>query len=161
MSNDPKDEGLIKGGLGDNLSSLSPEKIPDSKKHTGRFVKGQSGNPGGRKKGYLEIAAHFRAWLEKTPPGSYQTNLQKLTERLAAEDPKVILHYAFGKPVETHEISTTKPIEINVKPTINIEQLRVVAGAILGISGPVDNPKPIHPAIADTKASDVPERGGS
>lgn len=76
------------------------------------------------------------------------------------DDPKTLLSYGFGKPIETHEITTPTPLELNVKPGINIEEFRVVAQAIFGVIGPDRNPKPVHTPITDSEASDVPKLHG-
>jgi hypothetical protein len=68
------------------------------------FKKGESGNPGGRPR-TAELSKAIRAYLESSLPGNgHKTRLDALIERLYKKDPKTLLAYGFGKPVETHEL---------------------------------------------------------
>jgi hypothetical protein len=100
----------------------------------------------------LRIFLHERS--KKYPD---MTKLGELVERLFKEDPKTFLAYAFGKPVETHEISGPDggPIQKQVI-TIDINELRKVARVVYGIPGPDSAPKPLHPPSADGETSDIP-----
>ena len=64
-----------------------------------RFKKGVSGNPGGRPKTF-----HFvKAVKEFLAEGQEdRTRLRGILEKLEQEKPEILLHYAFGKPVETN-----------------------------------------------------------
>lgn len=59
------------------------------------FPKGVSGNPGGRKRG-IDFPALVRSWLEDGDKG----RLLEAFENLLENDPKVLFHYAYGKPME-------------------------------------------------------------
>lgn len=59
------------------------------------FKKGHK-SKGGRPKGVVTIGAYYRDWLEA------DENLQAVTAQLLKHKPDVILHYAYGKPVETN-----------------------------------------------------------
>jgi hypothetical protein len=68
------------------------------------FKKGESGNPGGRPR-TADLSKAIRAYLESSLRGnSDKTRLDALIERLYKNDPKTLLAYGFGKPVETHEL---------------------------------------------------------
>lgn len=97
------------------------ETADNSKKTTrvvGRpFVPGQSGNPGGRPKSAQNFGEQVRAFLEQAHPDAKQltaklksdvelrTRLDVLLLKMEQDDPKTLLAYGFGKPIETHEVS--------------------------------------------------------
>lgn len=83
--------------------------MPDNRQKTGQFAKGRSGNPGGRPKKNFAFQEALLDWLQTREGG--QTRLQGIIERLAKDDPKVLLHYAFGKPVEVQQVTTTHVID--------------------------------------------------
>ena len=66
------------------------------------FSKGKSGNPGGRPK-TSEFAEQVRNYLRERDGKS--TRLEKILHDLAANDPKTLLYYAYGKPVEMVELT--------------------------------------------------------
>ena len=71
------------------------------------FPKGVSGNPGGRPKTSY-FTDEVKQWLREIDPKdkkSNRTRLNVLMERIAKDKPEIILYYAYGKPVETHEHS--------------------------------------------------------
>ena len=70
------------GGIEKRLKNLKP------------FKKGHKGI-GGRPKGVVTIGQYYRDWLDA------EQNLVAVTERLLKLSPAVILHYAYGKPLET------------------------------------------------------------
>jgi len=80
------------------------------------FVKGQSGNPGGRPKAIFKFGEYLRQFFNSNHPQAAEINsklgykavktqLDVIVQRLAKDDPKVLLAYGFGKPVESLEIS--------------------------------------------------------
>jgi hypothetical protein len=73
------------------------------------FKPGQSGNPSGRPKGSSEFRKVVEAYLEsKLDPKT--TRLQDCLERLRHDKPEVLLHYAYGKPVELVDVQSTSTI---------------------------------------------------
>lgn len=77
------------------------EKQPKNNKRVrGKpFPKGVSGNPKGRTKGTVSLGTTIRAFLAD------KQRLPLLIERLYREDPKTLLAYGFGKPIESVEVS--------------------------------------------------------
>ena len=80
------------------------------------FVKGQSGNPGGRPKAIFKFGEYLRTFLASPHPQANEINtklgykavksqLDVIVQRLAKDDPKVLLAYSFGKPIESLEIT--------------------------------------------------------
>ena len=89
-----------------------------------QFKKGQSGNPGGRKKNVVTLAEQIRALLAQTHPESGKligkdkaTRLEVLLKRLEVEDPKTLLAYGFGKPLETIDMNIEGADVVVVKHT--------------------------------------------
>jgi hypothetical protein len=68
------------------------------------FMPGRSGNPGGRPKSARDFSEMIRDYLGEHGPAR-KTKLRGLIERLYKEDPKTLLAYAFGKPIEMHEVT--------------------------------------------------------
>jgi hypothetical protein len=81
------------------------------------FKKGRSGNPGGRPK-TAKLAELIREYLEESSGG--KTRLLKILEMLAKRKPEVLLHYAYGKPIdvvhfpEAHEDVETEELAIEI-----------------------------------------------
>jgi len=114
-----------------------PKNTPQNSPKTGlqdqgkpwRFRKGVSGNPGGRPKAANNFGAEVRAFLQAAHPDAksfneanakkggkdvLKTRLDILLRRMEKDDPKTLLHYAYGKPIETHELSGVDGGEIPV-----------------------------------------------
>jgi hypothetical protein len=103
------------------------------------FKPGQSGNPGGRPKGTANLAALVQRFLSRNHPQGEEfaklterrsrklTRLEVLLIRLEKEDPRTLLAYGFGKPVETHQHSGPEgaPMQVeDITPKIPPERLR-------------------------------------
>jgi hypothetical protein len=92
------------------MKSSSPHNRAKTGSERTQFKPGQSGNPGGRPK-----TAQFREevcnFLSEKIHG--KTRLRALLEKLFSHKPEVLLHYAYGKPVERMELSgeDVAPIE--------------------------------------------------
>jgi hypothetical protein len=84
------------------------------------FVKGKIANPNGRrgnqlvpKKRTFELSDHLRDWLRKQDwvrdaDGNKigkELRLETIIKNLAANKPEILLHYAYGKPLERTEIT--------------------------------------------------------
>jgi len=78
-----------------------------------QFKKGRSGNPGGRPKGSADLGQEIRTFLSGSLRNR-KNRMQALIERLYRKDPKTLLAYGFGKPVEFHEVTTTHSIDPEV-----------------------------------------------
>jgi hypothetical protein len=95
-----------------------PDKPANRKRQGGatKFKPGQSGNPKGRPAAMFSFGKYLRRFLDSDHPQaaeinqklgveSVKTQLDVIVQRLAKDDPKVLLQYAFGKPVESHELT--------------------------------------------------------
>lgn len=84
------------------------------------FMKGRVANPNGRrgsqlvpKKRTFELSDHLRAWLQKQDwvrdadgnKVEKELRLETIIKNLAANKPEILLHYAYGKPLERTEIT--------------------------------------------------------
>ncbi len=106
------------------------------------FVPGKSGNPNGKPRG-VTFSAEVKAWLRQRDEAdsakdaaSARTRLDVILRKLADEKPEVLLHYAYGKPVETHEHTGVggDPIELSDggRPLADVstERLRQLASTL-------------------------------
>ena len=92
---------------------------PANRKRQGgatKFKPGQSGNPAGRPKAMFKFGEYLRDFFAQPHPqaaeinaklgyNAVKTQLDVIVQRLAKDDPKILLQYAFGKPIESHELS--------------------------------------------------------
>lgn len=80
------------------------------------FKPGESGNPNGRPKAIFKFSEYLRTFLKSPHPqaaeinvklgyNAVKTQLDVIVQRLAKDDPKILLQYGFGKPIETLEVS--------------------------------------------------------
>jgi hypothetical protein len=90
---------------------VAPAIRKNSGKERTQFKPGKSGNPSGRPKS-AHFADEVREFLgEKSGD---KTKLRLVLENLSKQKPEVLLHYAFGKPVE----STTT---INISNEVRVD----------------------------------------
>lgn len=68
------------------------------------FPPGVSGNPGGRPRAAADFRAEIQTFLNH-PGEDARRRVNELIERLYKDDPKLLLYYAYGKPVEIHEVT--------------------------------------------------------
>ena len=94
--------------------------------NTGRtqFKPGQSGNPGGRPK-TAEFSDEVRRFLREKSAG--KTRLRQILETLQKNDPKILLHYAYGKPVEAVEMQVESKTTIAGLPEEFLDRMRAFA----------------------------------
>jgi hypothetical protein len=92
---------------------------PANRKRQGgatKFKPGQSGNPAGRPKAMFKFGEYLRDFFAQPHPqaaeinaklgyNAVKTQLDVIVHRLAKDDPKTLLYFGFGKPVESHEIT--------------------------------------------------------
>lgn len=69
------------------------------------FHRGQSGNPKGRPKRSEAFGQTIRTWLEQKDKKAGKPRILALIDRLYVDDPKTLLAYGFGKPVEMIELT--------------------------------------------------------
>ena len=103
---------------------------------------GQSGNPSGRPKATLDFKQKILDFFEQKHPSAQElsrkmghdvrTRLDVILLRLEKDDPKVLLYYGFGKPVETmqHQGPGGGPVQhqhdlkkLSVEQLVNLQQL--------------------------------------
>jgi hypothetical protein len=112
-------------GKSNGLKVALQRKVKQPGGCTGKgFKPGQSGNPLGaqlgRRKEAFAFGNYLRDWLAeegliKGPEGEplrKEVRLKTLVENLAANKPEVLLHYAYGKPVEVHEVAAAEGTEL-------------------------------------------------
>lgn len=71
------------------------------------FAPGQSGNPGGRPK-TARFAELVREFLDEREGNT--TRLRHVLLSIQRDDPKILLYYAHGKPVEQLDVNTTSTV---------------------------------------------------
>jgi Family of unknown function (DUF5681) len=99
--------------LNNNLAHCGDSVPPANRKNSGKertqFKPGQSGNPSGRPKSSSEFRKVVEAYLQsKLDPKS--TVLQDVFDRLRKDKPEVLLHYAYGKPIEQIDVHSDSPV---------------------------------------------------
>ena len=72
-----------------------------------RFVKGQSGNPGGRPKGAKSLKTFVREYLETLPE-------EEKIKYLKTVDPELVWKMAEGNPHSTEDMNMTGDIVVNI-----------------------------------------------
>lgn len=75
---------------------------PGNKSEQGRWVKGQSGNPNGRPKGYAEFKEKCR---EHTPAALEALKLALADPDSSVSAARVLLEFGWGKPTQAVEVS--------------------------------------------------------
>ena len=95
---------------------INPKSLANLKQE-----KGFTGNPGGRPK-TSALREFLLEWLAAKGKGDKKNQLL-IVERMAKIKPDVIWHYAYGKPVETVEISGPDGGAIEVE-SANVNELR-------------------------------------
>ena len=92
------------------------------------FQPGKSGNPAGwtrRRRQAKAVGELIRDYLAQTDDeattaaGRNVTRLDALIQRLAQEDPKTLLAYAYGKPSETHEAQAAEATAMEFVVRVN------------------------------------------
>lgn len=97
------------------------------------FVKGKSGNPGGRVRTATVALRH--AILEhagkpdRSKDGRGRARMRVMLDRLYKEDLKTYLAYGWGKPVETVQLQTSAEADTSLNPKV-IELAVEVAKAL-------------------------------
>jgi hypothetical protein len=78
-----------------------------------KFVKGQSGNPGGRPKGSKSLKTFAKEYLETLPE-------DEKVKFLAALPPEIVWKMAEGNPHNSNDLTSDgKPLVISFDPTFN------------------------------------------
>jgi len=93
-------------------NNQTPQEQPKKQKYDYirgyQFVKGQSGNPGGRPKGSKTLKTFAREYLERLPPEEKIKFLEALPEEL-------VWKMAEGAPATKLEGSNENPLTIEIK----------------------------------------------
>lgn len=108
------------------------------------FKPGQSGNPSGSNPvtDFAKTVRHYLGEVDLDRPDR-ATKLQTLIERLSDRDPKVLLHYAFGKPQDNIALQNpdgTPLVPISVLPHMSTEELRQLTQALMLLRRPTHEP---------------------
>lgn len=120
----------MKASAGDSHAAGNGHVQPDAGKQRGTngkliggvtgkgFMPGQCGNPNGRPKRTEAFGQTIRAWLDAPDKQdkAKRARIVTLIERLYTDDPKTLLAYGFGKPVEMIELTGAEgqPIEFRL-----------------------------------------------
>lgn len=123
-------------GNGGNGKSNVPAVVQKREKMPGGitgkgFKPGQTGNPHGarlgRQREQFAFGAYLREWLQEVGvvkddegnPTKKEPRLKTIINRLAKDKPEVLLHYAYGKPVEVHEVQAAEGTELEFIVRVN------------------------------------------
>lgn len=92
------------------------------------FMPGQGGFAGRSHKPQYQFGEHLRKWLQEQDwirdkdgksTGKRELRLKTIMKQLARDKPEVLLYYAFGKPVEIHEVASAEGTEIEFVVRVN------------------------------------------
>jgi hypothetical protein len=132
MSANSNGAAAASNGAGNEKKVALQRKVKQPGGCTGKgFLPGKSGNPLGaqlgRRKEAFAFGHYLRDWLAeegliKGPEGEplrKEIRLKTLVENLATSRPEVLLHYAYGKPVEVHEVAAAEGTELEFIVRVN------------------------------------------
>lgn len=123
-----------------------------------RFPKGVVSHPHGRAAPAFNFPRFLRAWLLAYDPKSKEQKerLIAVVERLAKSDPKTLLHYAFGKPLEQIALTGADGAPLNPLAGLRIE----VIGAELPREKPAIDIAEVPAKLAQPEAptAAIPEK---
>jgi len=95
--------------------SPTPPAPAPSRPNAGRFPKGVSGNPAGKKPGtpnrVTVVAREVAAEIVDDPEYRTRLKARALAGELAPAVESMLFHYRFGKPKERVEVSVVDPFE--------------------------------------------------
>lgn len=118
----------------------SRRKRENGKPYGRPFVRGRSGNPGGRPKSALELKNFARSVIEDP---EYQAAIlrQARKGKLHHAVQGLLMAYAYGKPVEKIELRDMRPVEILMEriEAVSSEGLEVLAPSPLTRALPSGN----------------------
>jgi len=124
------------------MTMTKPTKTAQNNAKTAKrgrpFLPGQSGNPGGRPR-TRELAKVIREFLaEKLRGKGGKTRLDALIKRLYSKDPRTLLAYGYGKPVESHllagEFTHAAPDPKREKPPFDFEEFARLQNSLFGMA---------------------------
>lgn len=105
---------------------MTPKLSPESRKPVAKFKPGQSGNPGGRPKGYAEIEALARSHAAE----AIQALVKALDDdRLCVQAATALLDRGFGRPSQTINAN------LNFLDNLDDAELGSIERAIAALAG--------------------------
>jgi hypothetical protein len=117
-------------------SSKQAAHVESLKKHA--FKPGKSGNPAGRPKGVVTIGQYYRDWLDA------EDHLAAVTTSLLKSKAEVILHYAYGKPLETTAtVDATGNLDTLIDRLTQLKRQRLAESKDPHVSTPTASNKPV------------------
>lgn len=78
---------------------------PNSRGNLRPQAKGSPGLPNAGRPSTKHLGEYIRSFLASPANNGDKTNLDVIVKRLMDDEPKVLLYYGFGKPVETVEMT--------------------------------------------------------